>query len=99
MPILSRDLQYMVREPISPGSASTLMHGLIRPDQSVDVAWYSEEGTIYMDGYHAHFSVASGDTIEISTMGPVLIIYIPRVLLSDDFVKFPVERKQELSKM
>ncbi|KAJ6886660.1 NADH kinase [Populus alba x Populus x berolinensis] len=34
MPVLSEDLQYMVREPISPGAAIRLMHGVIYIDGS-----------------------------------------------------------------
>ncbi|CAB4277202.1 unnamed protein product [Prunus armeniaca] len=42
MPILSEDLQFMVREPISPGETSSLMHGLIKShhDQSMDATWF-----------------------------------------------------------
>ncbi|KAI3755717.1 hypothetical protein L1987_55523 [Smallanthus sonchifolius] len=41
MPILSKDLQYIVREPISPEPARlSLMHGLIKPNESLDVDWY-----------------------------------------------------------
>ena len=38
MPILSRDLQYPVRKPISPGAAiSSLIHGLIKLDHFIDI--------------------------------------------------------------
>ncbi|PQQ18703.1 hypothetical protein Pyn_30060 [Prunus yedoensis var. nudiflora] len=40
MPILSEDLQFMVREPMSPGETSSLMHGLIKSHQSMDATWF-----------------------------------------------------------
>ncbi|KAK4781584.1 hypothetical protein SAY86_015686 [Trapa natans] len=39
----------MVRKPISPGAASDLMHGLINPDQTMDVLWSCGEGSILID--------------------------------------------------
>uniref|UniRef100_A0A2K1R7A3 Uncharacterized protein n=1 Tax=Populus trichocarpa TaxID=3694 RepID=A0A2K1R7A3_POPTR len=50
MPVLSEDLQYMVREPISPGAAIRLMHGIIKSDQSMKASWFSKKGVIYIDG-------------------------------------------------
>lgn len=77
MPILSQDLQFMVREPISPESAvSGFMHGIIKPDQSLDVTWYSKEGLIYVDGSHVLFNIQPGDTIKISSSAPALQVYL-----------------------
>ncbi|KAK7817992.1 nadh kinase [Quercus suber] len=67
MPILSQDLQYMVREPIFPGAASSLVHGLVKSDQYIETTWFSKEGMIYIDGSHVCYSVQNGDTIEISS--------------------------------
>ncbi|GMJ05342.1 ARABIDOPSIS THALIANA NADH KINASE 3, NAD(H) kinase 3 [Hibiscus trionum] len=80
MPILSRDLQYMVREPISSGAAnSSLMHGLIKSDQSMDAAWFSKEGFIYFDGSHVFYPIQSGDAIEISSKAPILQVVLPHL--------------------
>ncbi|KAK4576885.1 hypothetical protein RGQ29_027427 [Quercus rubra] len=56
MPILSQDLQYMVREPIS---LEQLLY--------IETTWFSKEGMIYIDGSHVCYSVQNGDTIEISS--------------------------------
>lgn len=83
MPILSEDLQYMVREPISPGAArSGLMHGLIKSNQSMDATWFSKEGLIYVDGSHVFYTIHNGDTIEISSKAPVLQVVLPSHLSS-----------------
>lgn len=82
MPILSRDLQYMVREPISPGAASSLMHGLIKSDQFIEVAWLCNKGVIYIDGSHVCHPIQSGDTIEVSPKAPILKIFLPDHLLA-----------------
>ncbi|MBA0549852.1 hypothetical protein Golob_020860 [Gossypium lobatum] len=80
MPILSRDLQYMVREPISQGPAiSRLMHGLIKSDQSMDASWFSKEGFVYFDGSHVFHTIQNGDTIEISSKAPVLQVVLPHL--------------------
>ncbi|XP_022735384.1 NADH kinase isoform X3 [Durio zibethinus] len=80
MPMLSRDLQYMVREPISPGAAiSSLMHGLIKSDQSMNVTWFSKEGLIYVDGSHVFYTIQNGDSIEISSKAPVLQVVFPHL--------------------
>lgn len=82
MPILSRDLQYMVREPISPGAASNLMHGFLNPDQNMEVAWFGKEGVIYIDGCNVCYTVKDEETLEISSSkAPVLKVYLPPCLL------------------
>ncbi|XP_010531921.1 PREDICTED: NADH kinase-like [Tarenaya hassleriana] len=87
MPISSRDLQYMVREPISPGSSPGLMHGFVRPDQSMDVNWFSNRGSIYIDGCHVRYTMQLGDTIEISSDAPVLNVFLPPHALTRNISK------------
>ncbi|GAB4849300.1 hypothetical protein Ancab_004100 [Ancistrocladus abbreviatus] len=83
MPILSKDLQYMVREPIRPSTSnSRLMHGLVKFDQTMEAVWSSEEGFIYIDGFHDVYPIQLGDRIEVSSKAPVLKIFLPRHLLS-----------------
>lgn len=84
MPILSRDLQYMVREPISPGAASSLMHAIIKSDQHMEAAWFCKEGVIYIDGSHICHPVQNGDRIEISSRAPFLKVFLPHHLISEN---------------
>ncbi|KAL3508803.1 hypothetical protein ACH5RR_028204 [Cinchona calisaya] len=81
MPIFLSDLQYMVREPISPGVDSTVMHGVVKSNESMDIKWFSTEGLIYIDGSHIMFSVQFGDTIELSPRAPSLKVFLPSHLL------------------
>jgi len=81
MPILSRDLQYMTREPISPRAASDLMHGSIKHDQTLVSTWTCRKGVIYIDGSHIYHTIQDGDIIEISSRAPVLKVLLPRHLL------------------
>ncbi|MFS7921627.1 putative phosphotransferase with an alcohol group as acceptor [Helianthus anomalus] len=82
MPVLSKDLQYMVREPISPEVARlSLMHGLIKPNESMDVDWYTKEGLIYIDGSYPAHPIQHGDTIKVSSHGPILKVFLPNHLL------------------
>lgn len=82
MPILSNDLQYMVREPISVGPASHLMHGFLKADETMDVTWYCSEGLVYIDGSHVVHSIQHRDTIHLSSRAPALKVYLPPHLLS-----------------
>ncbi|CAI9088878.1 OLC1v1023327C1 [Oldenlandia corymbosa var. corymbosa] len=82
MPILSRDLQYMVREPISPSAGLELMRGVVKSDESMEIKWFSKEGVIYIDGSHVVFEVNFGDTIELSSRAPSLKVFLPSHLLS-----------------
>ncbi|XP_059662776.1 NADH kinase [Cornus florida] len=83
MPILSKDLQYMVREPISPGEAnSSLMHGVVKFEETMDTSWFCKEGLIYIDGSHVFYSIQHGDTIELSSKAPVLKVFLANHLLS-----------------
>ncbi|KAG9148378.1 hypothetical protein Leryth_025594 [Lithospermum erythrorhizon] len=82
MPIASRDLQYMVREPINPGDKSSLMHGSVKFDESMHIAWYSKEGFIYIDGSDVVIPLQHGDTVELSSKAPVLKLFLPSHLSS-----------------
>ncbi|XP_073133987.1 probable NADH kinase [Henckelia pumila] len=82
MPILSNDLQYIVREPISPGALSSLMHGFVKFEERLEVTWFCSEGLVYIDGSHLVHSIGHGDVIELSSMAPSLKVYLPRHLLS-----------------
>ncbi|KAK9153168.1 hypothetical protein Sjap_000648 [Stephania japonica] len=79
MSILSQDLQFMVREPIPHGASdSSLVHGLVKFDQSVQAIWYSKEGRIYIDGSQIFHSLQHGDAIGVSPRAPVLKIFLPQ---------------------
>ncbi|CAL5342090.1 unnamed protein product [Camellia sinensis] len=83
MPILSKDLQYMVREPISPGATNAaLMHGVVKSDESMDNVWFCKKGLVYIDGCHIVYSIKHGDTIELSSGAPVLKVFLPNHLSS-----------------
>lgn len=84
MPILSRELQYMVREPISPGPVSPLMCGFVKSDEAMDITWFCKEGFLYIDGSHVVHSIQHGDTIKLSSGAPTLKVYLPSHLLTHD---------------
>ncbi|CAN4102996.1 unnamed protein product [Withania somnifera] len=82
MPILSQDLQYIVREPITPGASNSLMLGTVKPEELMEIAWYCKEGLIYIDGSHLTHSVQYGDIIELSSEAPKLKVFLPPHLIS-----------------
>ncbi|KAL8510047.1 hypothetical protein ACS0TY_017032 [Phlomoides rotata] len=77
MPILSKDLQYMVREPISLGPTPYLTHGFLKPNETMNVTWYCSEGLMYIDGSHVVHSIRHRDTIQLSSRVPTLKVYLP----------------------
>lgn len=81
MPILSPDLQYMVREPISPRAASDSMHGLIKHDETMNTTWACRKGVIYIDGSHINYAIKDGDIIQISNKAPSLKVFLPDHLI------------------
>ncbi|KAH0449953.1 hypothetical protein IEQ34_020645 [Dendrobium chrysotoxum] len=82
MPISSSELQFMVREPISPRAVDfPLLHGLLKSNQSMHISWYGKEGTIYIDGSHLFFPIRHGDIVEISANAPHLKVHLPHSLI------------------
>ncbi|GLJ16918.1 hypothetical protein SUGI_0292070 [Cryptomeria japonica] len=76
MPILSRDLQYMVREPILLPEHSKVMHGWIKTDEVMHIVWGCREGFIYIDGCHVYLPLKYGNTVQISSKCPPLQVYM-----------------------
>ncbi|GAB2284312.1 hypothetical protein Dimus_018774 [Dionaea muscipula] len=82
MPILSNDLQYMVREPMMPSALkSNVMHGFVRSGQKMEIVWSSDDGVVYIDGFHISYPIQFGDVICISSEAPVLRLFLPHHLL------------------
>lgn len=73
----------MVREPMSPSpSNSSLMHGLVKSDQTMETVWLTEEGAVYIDGSNVSYPIRHGDVIKISSNAPTLKIFLPRQVLN-----------------
>ncbi|XP_019158948.1 PREDICTED: NADH kinase [Ipomoea nil] len=82
MPILSKELQYIVREPIAPGASHGFMHGVMKHNELMEIAWHCKEGIIYVDGSHVVYPVQHGDTVLLSSQTPTLKVFLPSRLLS-----------------
>eukprot|EP00250_Pteridium_aquilinum_P024684 c29449_g1_i1 orf=145-1089(-) len=77
MPRSSTDLQYMVREPITPPSSTQrFMHNFIKADEKLHVTFSGRQGLLYFDGSHIHYQVGFGDVIEFSAQAPQLQIFL-----------------------
>lgn len=82
MPLSSRELQYMIREPISPMDADkAMLHDVLKQEQHMHVVWYNQEGAVYVDGSHVVHSIQHGDSLEISSGAPTLKVVLPEHLL------------------
>ncbi|MCO5610256.1 hypothetical protein L7F22_064492 [Adiantum nelumboides] len=73
----STDLQYMVREPISPSvSIQHFMNNFIRVDEVLRVKFSGRQGVLYIDGCHLQYKVGFDDVIEFSAQAPQLQLFL-----------------------
>lgn len=80
LPLRSRRLQYLVREPyVADGPPYRLGKGLLAPDAQVELTSKTRQGRLYIDGSHRHVPCGLGDVLQVSTAAPPL-----RVLGIDD---------------
>ena len=80
MPLRSRRLQYLVREPyVADGSPYRLIKGMVAPDAQLELISKTRQGRLYIDGSHRHVPCGLGDVLQVSTDAPPL-----RVLGIDD---------------
>ncbi|GBG72979.1 hypothetical protein CBR_g12698 [Chara braunii] len=83
MPFLSKNLQYMLREPLQPHPRhKNYLHGLILDDEVMKVKWGSRQGRIFADGSHLSRELQIGSSIEITSKAPVLQLYPGTKLIS-----------------
>lgn len=67
LPLASRQLQLVVREPYVPrGKKSVLSHAVVRPDERVLITSKMDEASLFMDGPQRRISVRLGDEIEFA---------------------------------
>lgn len=68
IPLRSRRLQYLVREPyFGDGHRYHLLKGLIAPGAALQVMSRMRRGRVFMDGPHLRFPLALGDTLTVTT--------------------------------
>ena len=80
MPLRSRRLQYLVREPyVADGLRYRLGKGMVAPDAQVELTSKTRQGRLYIDGSHRHVPCGLGSVLQVSTAAPPL-----RVLGLDD---------------
>ncbi len=73
LPLRSRRLQYLVREPyIADGSPYRLGKGLVAPGAQVELTSKTRQGRLYIDGSHRHVPCGLGDVMQVSTVAPPL---------------------------
>jgi NAD+ kinase len=67
LPLASRQLQLVVREPYTPrGKKNALARAIIKPPQRVTITSKMDESTLFIDGPQRTISVRLGDEIEFS---------------------------------
>ena len=68
LPLRSRKLQYLVREPYGGDRCRyRLLKGTAGPDTPLEVTSKTRRGRLFMDGPHLRFSVGLGDVLTITT--------------------------------
>ena len=80
LPLRSRRLQYLVREPyVADGTRFRLGKGTVAPEAQIELVSKTRQGRLYIDGSHRHVACGLGDVMQVSTAAPPL-----RVLGLDD---------------
>ena len=73
MPLRSRRLQYLVREPyVADGTRYRLGKGTVAPDAHVELISKTRQGRLFIDGSHRHVACGLGDVMQVSTSAPPL---------------------------
>lgn len=73
LPLRSRRLQYLVREPyIADGLPYRLGKGVVAPGAHVELISKTRQGRLYIDGSHRHVPCGLGDVMQVSTDAPPL---------------------------
>jgi NAD+ kinase len=68
MPLRSRKLQFLVREPyFGDGCRYRLLRGLVAPDTPLEVTSKMRRGCLFMDGPHLRFPLGLGDVLSVTT--------------------------------
>ena len=68
LPLRSRKLQYLVREPYNGGRYRyCLLRGMVRPGTPLEVTSKTRRGRLFMDGPHLRFSLGLGDLLTVTT--------------------------------
>ena len=70
LPLRSRKLQYLVREPYNGDRGSCryrLRKGIVGPETSLTVTSRTRRGRLFMDGPHLRFSLGLGDVLTVTT--------------------------------
>ncbi len=75
MPLGSRQVQFVVREPYEgPGTAYALTRGFVRPGEALTVLSKLREGRVYLDGPRIAFPVEMGQRVRFSVSDEPLVL-------------------------
>ena len=75
----SKELQFMVREPIEPRDVfENCMHDTLQENDRMRIIWGSRQGRIYVDGSHMTQDLVLGSIVELSNNAPPLLLYLPQ---------------------
>lgn len=73
LPVNSRRIQYLVREPFMPGKERyAIHHGFLAPGEAIEVCSKMRTGMIYMDGPHLRRPLDMGDVVRVQSGGAAL---------------------------
>jgi hypothetical protein len=72
---LSPDLQWKIREQLSPSVEVAPAHGYVKAGDALQIRWNTQHGIAYVDGHYVTHSFELGDGIIISSTAPPLMLY------------------------
>jgi NAD+ kinase len=81
MPLRSRKLQYLIREPyVGDGCRYQLLKGLVPPDTPLTLTSRTRRGRLFIDGPHLRFPLGLGDILTVTTAAtPLRVVGLDRI--------------------
>lgn len=77
LPISSRHLQFLVREPCGiPGRQTKLVHGILKNNSQISITSLMGDGFAYIDGAKNAYPVPEGSTLKVRISNKTLSIYL-----------------------
>jgi len=75
LPLGSKKMQYIIREPYAPSTHYKMLGGIMRDTSHIDIESMTKHGTVYIDGSHIQYPAPEGTLIRIKGSNKPLKIF------------------------
>ena len=76
LPINAKKMEYLVREPYSPGKSYSLVKGVVAAGSSIKIQSEMRNGTVSIDGHYIQYPAPTGAIVKVElSTNPLMIIW------------------------